>query len=182
MAKKHEKKTNAMRELDRIGAAYDTHIWDCAEAMSGVEVADHLGLEVARVFKTLVTVGKSGTHYVFMVPVAEELDLKKAAACVGEKSVHMIPSEGASSPYWLHPRWVQPLGDEEALRDHDRSIGTRARAHRLLRRAARLPDRYERGCARRSDPAELRRYRYLRSMPSSSLTRSNAASIALSMS
>lgn len=93
MAKKHEKKTNAMRELDRIGAAYDTHIWDCAEAMSGVEVADHLGLEVARVFKTLVTVGKSGTHYVFMVPVAEELDLKKAAACVGEKSVHMIPSK-----------------------------------------------------------------------------------------
>lgn len=93
MAKKHEKKTNAMRELDRIGAAYDTHIWDCAEAMSGVEVADHLGLEVARVFKTLVTVGKSGAHYVFMVPVAEELDLKKAAACVGEKSVHMIPSK-----------------------------------------------------------------------------------------
>ena len=43
MAKKHEKKTNAMRELDRIGAAYDTHIWDCSEAMSGVEVADHLG-------------------------------------------------------------------------------------------------------------------------------------------
>lgn len=98
MAKKHEKKTNAMRELDRIGAAYDTHIWDCAEAMSGVEVADHLGLEVARVFKTLVTVGKSGTHYVFMVPVAEELDLKKAAACVGEKSVHMIPSKE------LHPQ------------------------------------------------------------------------------
>ena len=93
MAKKHEKKTNAMRELDRIGAAYDTHIWDCAEAMSGVEVADHLGLEVARVFKTLVTVGKSGAHYVFMVPVAEELDLKKAAACVGEKSVRMIPSK-----------------------------------------------------------------------------------------
>lgn len=46
MAKKNEKKTNAMRELDRIGAAYDTHIWDCAEAMNGVEVADHLGLEV----------------------------------------------------------------------------------------------------------------------------------------
>ena len=143
MAKKNEKKTNAMRELDRIGAAYDTHIWDCAEAMNSVEVADHLGLEVARVFKTLVTVGKSGTHYVFMVP---------------------------------------PLGDEEAVHDHDRSVSARARAHRLLGRAARLSDRHERGCARRSDPAELRRYRYLRSMPSSSLTRSNAASIALSMS
>ena len=93
MAKKHEKKTNAMRELDRIGTPYETHIWDCSEAMSGVEVADHLGLEVECVFKTLVTVGKSGTHYVFMVPVAEELDLKKAAASVGEKSIHMIPSK-----------------------------------------------------------------------------------------
>ena len=120
MAKKHEKKTNAMRELDRIGAAYDTHIWDCAEAMSGVEVADHLGLEVARVFKTLVTVGKSGTHYVFMVPVAEELDLKKAAACVGEKSVHMIPSKellpltgyihGGCSPLGLKKLFTTTLG------------------------------------------------------------------------
>lgn len=93
MGKKHEKKTNAMRELDRISAPYETHVWDCAEAMSGVEVAHYLGLEVPCVFKTLVTVGKSGAHYVFMVPVAEELDLKKAAASVGEKSIHMIPSK-----------------------------------------------------------------------------------------
>lgn len=130
MAKKHEKKTNAMRELDRIGAAYDTHIWDCAEAMSGVEVADHLGLEVARVFKTLVTVGKSGTHYVFMVPVAEELDLKKAAACVGEKSVHMIPSKellpltgyihGGCSPLGMKKLFAATI--DQSAREHERIV------------------------------------------------------------
>ncbi len=130
MAKKHEKKTNAMRELDRIGAAYDTHIWDCAEAMSGVEVADHLGLEVARVFKTLVTVGKSGTHYVFMVPVAEELDLKKAAACVGEKSVHMIPSKellpltgyihGGCSPLGMKKLFTTTI--DQSVREHERIV------------------------------------------------------------
>lgn len=130
MAKKHEKKTNAMRELDRIGAAYDTHIWDCSEAMSGVEVADHLGLEVARVFKTLVTVGKSGTHYVFMVPVAEELDLKKAAACVGEKSVHMIPSKellpltgyihGGCSPLGMKKLFATTI--DQSAREHERIV------------------------------------------------------------
>lgn len=122
MAKKHEKKTNAMRELDRIGAAYDTHIWDCAEAMSGVEVA--------RVFKTLVTVGKSGTHYVFMVPVAEELDLKKAAACVGEKSVHMIPSKellpltgyihGGCSPLGMKKLFTTTI--DQSAREHERIV------------------------------------------------------------
>lgn len=130
MAKKNEKKTNAMRELDRIGAAYDTHIWDCAEAMNGVEVADHLGLEVARVFKTLVTVGKSGTHYVFMVPVAEELDLKKAAACVGEKSVHMIPSKellpltgyihGGCSPLGMKKLFTTKI--DQSAREHERIV------------------------------------------------------------
>lgn len=130
MAKKHEKKTNAMRELDRIGAAYDTHIWDCAEAMSGVEVADHLGLEVTRVFKTLVTVGKSGTHYVFMVPVAEELDLKKAAACVGEKSIHMIPSKellpltgyihGGCSPLGMKKLFTTTI--DQSAQKHERIV------------------------------------------------------------
>lgn len=130
MAKKHEKKTNAMRELDRIGAAYDTHIWDCAEAMSGVEVADHLGLEVARVFKTLVTVGKSGAHYVFMVPVAEELDLKKAAACVGEKSVRMIPSKellpltgyihGGCSPLGMKKLFTTTI--DQSAREYERIV------------------------------------------------------------
>ncbi len=89
MREKHEK-TNAMRALDRVKADYATHSYGDGEAVSGVEVAHMLGQDERRVFKTLVTEGKSRAHYVFMVPVAEELDLKKAAAAVGEKSVEMI--------------------------------------------------------------------------------------------
>lgn len=125
MAKKHEKKTNAMRELDNVGAAYNVRTWDCSEAMSGVEVANLLGLEVERVFKTLVTVGKSGNHYVFMVPVAQELDLKRAAAAVGEKSIHMIKSKellpltgyihGGCSPLGMKKRFTTTI--DEPARD-----------------------------------------------------------------
>lgn len=93
MSKKQDQKTNAMRELERAGASFDSRMFECPEALSGVEVANLLGLDPDRVFKTLVTVGKSGEHYVFMVPVAEELDLKKAADAVGEKSVHMVKSK-----------------------------------------------------------------------------------------
>lgn len=125
MAKKHEKKTNAMRELDNVGASYNVRTWDCSEAMSGVEVADLLGLAVERVFKTLVTVGKSGNHYVFMVPVAKELDLKRAAAAVGEKSIHMIKSKellpltgyihGGCSPLGMKKRFTTTI--DESARD-----------------------------------------------------------------
>lgn len=93
MSKKPETKTNAMRELERAGVAYESRVFECPEALSGIEVARLLGLDPDRVFKTLVTVGKSGAHFVFMVPVAEELDLKKAAEAVGEKSVHMVKSK-----------------------------------------------------------------------------------------
>lgn len=85
-------KTNAMRRLDSLKIEYREHYYDSSEALSGTEVAAILGQNPEQVFKTLVTVGKSGEHYVFMVPVAEELDLKKAAAAVGEKSVSMVRS------------------------------------------------------------------------------------------
>jgi len=83
-------KTNAMRRLDALKIPYKEHIYTCEAPMTGVEVAALLGQDEACVFKTLVTTGKSGAHYVFMVPVAQELDLKKAAAYVGEKSVEML--------------------------------------------------------------------------------------------
>ena len=84
-------KTNAMRMLDAKKLAYSAHRYgDGKTALQGTEVAALLGIDPAKVFKTLVTVGASRAHYVFMVPVAEELDLKKAAAAVGEKSVAMI--------------------------------------------------------------------------------------------
>lgn len=86
-------KTNAMRMLDSKGASYIEHNIETKEAVSGVEAAALLGVDVSCVFKTLVTVSKSLNHYVFMVPVAEELDLKKAAAAVGEKNIEMVKSK-----------------------------------------------------------------------------------------
>ena len=85
-------KTNAMRQLDRKKLAYSVHSYE-GGALSGTEVARALGQDETCVFKTLVTVGKSGAHYVFLVPVAQELHLKKAAAAVGEKSVAMLPQK-----------------------------------------------------------------------------------------
>ena len=86
-------KTNAMRRLDSMKIDYKEHYYTDSGAVAGVDTAIALGEDPARVFKTLVTVGKSGTHYVFMVPVASELDLKKAASAAGEKSVAMIKSK-----------------------------------------------------------------------------------------
>lgn len=89
MAKKDEK-TNVMRLLDAKKIAYRPREYDPAVAIAGLDVAALLGEDTPRVFKTLVTTGRSGAHYVFMVPVAAELDLKKAAAAVGEKSIEML--------------------------------------------------------------------------------------------
>ena len=91
MHEKHEK-TNAMRQLDRKKAVYTVHSYD-GGALSGTEVASALGKAPERCFKTLVTVGKTGGHYVFMIPVAAELDLRKAASAAGEKSVAMLPQK-----------------------------------------------------------------------------------------
>ena len=88
---KKDEKTNVMRLLQQHGKPYTAHYYDgSAGAVSGADVAAELGQDPARVFKTLVAVGRSREHYVFMVPVCAELDLKKAAAAAGEKSVEMI--------------------------------------------------------------------------------------------
>ena len=93
MTKEKLEKTNAMRILDQKKVAYKEHTLGITEAVSGVEAATLLGVDESLVFKTLVTVGKSLEHYVFVVPVASELDLKKAAACVNEKNVEMVKSK-----------------------------------------------------------------------------------------
>ncbi len=92
MAQKQEK-TNVMRILDGAKIPYTPHCYLTSGAVSAVDLAAALGEDPAHVFKTLVTVGKSGNHYVFMVPAAEELNLKKAAAAVGEKAIEMIRSK-----------------------------------------------------------------------------------------
>lgn len=88
-----EEKTNVMRVLDQKKIKYTSHHLDITEALSGVEMAAMLNQDPSRVFKTLVTVGKTKANYVFVIPVAEELDLKKAAKAVGEKSIEMIKSK-----------------------------------------------------------------------------------------
>ena len=92
---KKEEKTNVMRILDQKKIPYTPHTYPHGkdEAPDGVSVAQSLGLDPARVFKTLVTKGASGGYYVFDIPVAATLDLKKAAKAVGEKSIAMLPSK-----------------------------------------------------------------------------------------
>ena len=88
-----EEKTNVMRNLDKKKIKYKTYCYANTEAISGVEVASVLNQNPNQVFKTLVTIGKTRTNYVFVIPVEKELDLKKAAKSVGEKSVEMIKSK-----------------------------------------------------------------------------------------
>ena len=90
MAKNKEEKTNVMRTLDQRKVPYTPHTYDPNGPVDGVSVAAGLGMDPASVFKTLVAKGASGAYYVFDIPVAESLDLKKAARAVGEKSVAMI--------------------------------------------------------------------------------------------
>ena len=93
MAKKEkETKTNAMRILERMNIPFTLHEYEPDGAFtSGTDVAAKQGLPPEQVFKTLVTVGADGGHYVFVIPVEEELDLKKCAKSVGVKNVQMLP-------------------------------------------------------------------------------------------
>ena len=88
--KKKEEKTNAMGELEQKKIVFKTHSYVNTSAISGMEVASVLNEDPNYVFKTLVTIGKSGNHFVFLVPVNRELNLKKAAKTVGEKSISMV--------------------------------------------------------------------------------------------
>lgn len=92
MAKSKDKdiKTNAMRILEKNNIEFEINTYECDEFIDGITVAEHNGQDPEQSYKTLVTEGKSREYYVFVIPVAEELDLKKAAKAVGEKSVEMI--------------------------------------------------------------------------------------------
>ena len=85
-----EEKTNVMRILEQKKIPFQVHSYANSGAVNGREVAAILGIEPKRVFKTLVTTAKSGRNHVFVVPVEEKLDLKKAAKIVGEKLVEML--------------------------------------------------------------------------------------------
>ena len=119
-----ETKTNAVRIVETHGEEYTLHTYPCKEAVDGVTVAGMLGVPCERVYKTLVTQGKSGAHFVFVVPVEAELDLKKAARSVDEKAVSMIPVKdinkvtgyvrGGCSPVGMKKQLVTRI-DESAI-------------------------------------------------------------------
>lgn len=90
MGKQKESKTNAMRILDKNKVSYEVHTYECEEFIDGVHIADQLHQPYERSFKTIVTVGKSKEYYVFALPVDKELDLKKAAKAVKEKSLELL--------------------------------------------------------------------------------------------
>ena len=90
MAKQKEVKTNAMRILESMKIPFTHLTYECDEFIDGIQIADSLSLPYEKVYKTLVTVGASKNYFVFVIPIAEELDLKKAAKSVGEKNVEMI--------------------------------------------------------------------------------------------
>ena len=85
-----ELKTNAMRFLDKSKIEYTVQTYECDEFIDGIHTAEKLGHPLDETFKTLVAQGKSGSYYCFLIPVALELDMKKAAKSVGEKSVELI--------------------------------------------------------------------------------------------
>ena len=115
MAKEKVEKTNALRLLDRMKIPYEAHAYPCQEFSGGEDVARQLGLDPADVCKTLVTVGKSGGHYVFVLPVSGELDRKKAAALVGEKSLEMLHVKDLLAVTGYIRGGCTGPGDEEAV-------------------------------------------------------------------
>ncbi len=105
-----EVKTNAMRFLDKSKVNYTMHLYESDGFMDGVSVANKLGQPLEQTFKTLVAQGKSGNYHVFVIPVAEELDMKKAAKASGEKSVELIPVKNLTAVTGYVRGGCSPLG------------------------------------------------------------------------
>ncbi|MBD5134385.1 MAG: Cys-tRNA(Pro) deacylase [Lachnospiraceae bacterium] len=110
MAKEKDTKTNAMRILDRNNVVYKVNTYESDEFVDGKTIADKLGQDYASSFKTLVTKGRSGDFYVFVIPIAEELNLKKAAKSVKEKSVEMVHVKDINSITGYIRGGCSPLG------------------------------------------------------------------------
>lgn len=116
-----EFKTNVMRILDKMIVNYKSHSYVNTDAISGIDVANTLNQNPDQVFKTLVTIGKSKKYYVFLIPVANELDLKKAANSVNEKSIEMLKSKdlfaitgyihGGCSPIGMKKSFITTIDD-----------------------------------------------------------------------
>lgn len=108
-------KTNVMRILDKNKINYKTYSYIHTDAISGIEVAQALNQNPELVFKTIVTVAKSKQHYVFMIPVAKELDLKKASNSVNEKSVEMLKTKNLLSTTGYIHGGCSPIGMKKSF-------------------------------------------------------------------
>ena len=125
---KKEEKTNVMRVLDGKEISYESHSYNPDATMSGEEIAVILKEDPEKVFKTLVTQGKSGAYYVFVIPVVTELNLKKAAKVAGEKAVSMIKQKellpltgyvhGGCSPVGMKKKF--PVFIHETVTGHEK--------------------------------------------------------------
>ncbi len=109
-------KTNVMRLLEQKKIPYRSYTYESEGAISGLEVAELLAQDPARVFKTLVTTGRSGNHYVFVIPVGAGLDLRKAAKAVGEKSLEMLKQKDLLPLTGYIHGGCSPIGMKKAFR------------------------------------------------------------------
>ncbi|MCR5250861.1 MAG: Cys-tRNA(Pro) deacylase [Lachnospiraceae bacterium] len=112
----NNERTNVMRILEQKKIPFESHAYKPDASMSGEEIAALLGEDPSHVFKTLVTQGKSGQHYVFVIPVASELELKKAASAAGEKAVAMIKQKELLPLTGYVHGGCSPVGMKKAFR------------------------------------------------------------------
>ena len=113
---KASEKTNVVRTLEQRKIDFKAYTYECGGAITGLEVAAILGENPAQVFKTLVTTGRSGQHYVFVIPVGAGLDLKKAAKAVGEKSLEMLKQKDLLGLTGYIHGGCSPIGMKKAFR------------------------------------------------------------------
>ena len=135
-------KTNAMRILEQKGVSFKVNLYTCDDFIDAVHVADQLGQDYDCSFKTLIAVGKTGAHYVFVLPIAEELDLKKAAKSVGEKAVELIHVKeifaltgyirGGCTPIGMKKQFVTVIDETAQLFDEIIISGGRIGAQIIL--------------------------------------------------
>lgn len=126
MAKK-ETKTNAMRILESQKIPFEAHTYECDEFIDGIHIADMLNQPYEKMYKTLVTQGASKNYFVFVIPIDKELDMKKAARSVGEKSVAMLHVKdinqvtgyirGGCTPIGMKKQYVTRIAKEAILQD-----------------------------------------------------------------
>ena len=140
-------KTNCMRVLDSKKIPYTPHLYEADPALTGKDIARLLGEDPDRVFKTLVTVGRPQHYYVFVIPVNTELNLKKAAAAAGEKSVSMIPQKELLPLTGYVHGGCSPIGMKKRFPSFIH--GSAAGLSRIFVSAGRV------GCQVELDPADL---------------------------